>query len=248
MGSDLFAGSEIFGDQGGGHHQRVSGVHETLAGGTVPGEFPSGIEGIDPREISDGECIFGVVEASQDDRARVSSAGFRGLIECSLNRVEKSLAIGRCRLRLISRGHLAERELFDRGLPDLGMLHQLAQRCDLFEVDIAFVFFRGMATQTIFFDHRADRLVKNRRVKRAGLRADERVRNQAARNQEKTCEAREPLVQMGGHQEWFQSSGPVGFHSYYNGDLPEAIGFSGHNLGSTCFFQNFPSADAALQA
>ena len=74
--SHVLGGIEIFAEQGRRHDEGVAGVGEAFAGRAVGGELAGGIEG-DAGEVAQGVGVFGVVEASQDDRAGIT--GVRGL-------------------------------------------------------------------------------------------------------------------------------------------------------------------------
>src|SRR4029450_7258458 len=68
---DLFRGGEVFLHQHGRHRQHVADVVEALAR-VVDGEVLVGAE-VHAKQVADGVGVFGAVQASQRDAARVGT-------------------------------------------------------------------------------------------------------------------------------------------------------------------------------
>ena len=173
MAGDVLRGIEILREQRGRHHQSGAGIGKAFARRAIDGKFFRGIERRNAREIADRVGVFPVRQAPQSHRPRIPSAGQRDAIQRALHPVREELHLLGRRPRLVLRRHFFVANLIQGVLPNQGVAFHQSQRGKAFQIKIALLLLRGVASDAELFQQRTNGLLEDLRLFGTGHRGDE---------------------------------------------------------------------------
>ena len=161
MAGDILCGIEILCEQRRRHHQSGAGIGKAFARRAIDGKFLRGIERRNTREIADGVGVFPVRQTPQPHRPRIPRAGQRDAIQRALHPVREELHLLGRRPRLVLRRHLFVANLIQGVLPNQGVAFHESQRGKAFQIEIALLLLRGVASDAVFLQHRLNGMAKH---------------------------------------------------------------------------------------
>ena len=154
--SDVFRRVEILRHERWRHHKRVADVHEAFARGGIDRKLLRRIERLHAGQITNRVSVLRVVQPSQNDRSRIAGTSQRRLVQGAVHPRQQFLTLGHGHLRLFLRRHLAQGNLLDHALPHLRVLHDVRERLEAFEVEIALLFLGRVTAEAILLQRRLD--------------------------------------------------------------------------------------------
>ena len=170
MVSDLFAGVEVFREQGRRHHQGVAGVGKSFTGGAIGRKLAGRLQ-INTRQIEQSVGIFGVIEPAEEDRTRIARAGQRLGMQVVGDPSSQPLPYLRRRLWSFLGRHLAIVEHLGNLEPGFGRPPHVVDFGKLFEVQCPFLDVGRVTLHAVPIQNRADltpelfpELLKSRRL------------------------------------------------------------------------------------
>ena len=112
--------------------------------------------GVDAQQIANGVVVLGAVQAPRGHASRIGRRQPVDPSQLALEPGRDGLPLVLGRLRLLVRGHLTVAQLADDFFPAIAVIDERRDRCEGFEVQIAFVLLVAVAGDAVRGEERLD--------------------------------------------------------------------------------------------